>query len=232
MLSPTTTEVRRSERGSLTCSSLDRNAMVRVLIVDDHPVVREGVALILSAQTIMSIIGCASSAKEAVHAARDTQPDIVLLDLRLPDGLGLDVIDELRAVAPRAKIVLFTAHAEHAGVRAAVEKSLDGCLLKDATGADLADTLLRVAAGEKVFDPRIAQTVTGQVRERLWQFGLTLREYETVRLVAVGKTNAEIALALGLAPNTVKSYLQRAMDKLGARNRVEVINRAHDAGLF
>src|SRR5579872_2815013 len=94
---------------------------LRVMIVDDHPVVREGLALVLHDHPDISIVGGATTAREAVAVARDARPDIILLDLRLPDRLGVDVITELRAVAPGTKVVLFTAHAEHAGIRTAIE---------------------------------------------------------------------------------------------------------------
>ncbi len=205
---------------------------LRVIIVDDHPVVREGLALVLRDAPDISIVGAATTAREAVVVAKETQPDIILLDLRLPDRLGVDVIGQLRAVAPGTKVVLFTAHAEHAGVRTAIEIGLDGCLLKDAAGADLAQGLRLVASGKKVLDHRITQTPTSQLRDRLRSVGLSHREYEVLRLVALGNTNAEIARNLGLTPNTVKSYLQSAMEKLGVRNRVEAIARAHEANLL
>jgi two-component system nitrate/nitrite response regulator NarL len=205
---------------------------LRVIIVDDHPVVREGLALVLRDHPDIAIVGAATTAREAVVVARETRPDIILLDLRLPDRLGVDVINELRAVAPGTKVVLFTAHAEHAGIRTAMEVGLDGCLLKDAAGADLAQGLRLVASGKKVLDPRISETPTPQLRDRLQTVGLTHREYEVLRLVALGNTNSEIARSLGLTANTVKSYLQSAMEKLGVHNRVEAIARAHEARLL
>lgn len=205
---------------------------LRVIIVDDHPVVREGLALVLRDDPDISIVGAATTAREGVVVARETQPDVILLDLRLPDRLGVDVISELRAVSPGAKIVLFTAHAEHAGIRTGIEIGLDGCLLKDAAGADLAHGLRLVASGKKVLDPRISNTPTPQLRDRLRGVGLSQREYEVLRLVALGKTNAEIASTLGLTSNTVKSYLRSTMVKLGVRNRVEAIARAHEGRLL
>lgn len=205
---------------------------LRIVIVDDHPVVREGLALVLREDPDFSIVGSATTAREAVVVARETRPDIILLDLRLPDRLGVDVISEIRAVAPGTKVVLFTAHADHEGVRTAIEVGLDGCLLKDAAGADLAQGLRLVASGKKVLDHRISQTPTAQLRDRLRSVGLSHREYEVLRLVALGNTNAEIARNLGLTSNTVKSYLQSAMEKLGVRNRVEAIARAHEARLL
>ncbi|MGI0129240.1 MAG: response regulator [Thermoplasmata archaeon] len=220
-----------SGRGS-PASSASSTARIRILIVDDHPVVREGVALLLRAHSSISIVGSATTAREAVRVARETQPDVILLDLRLPDRLGVEVLEELRAAVPGTKVILFTAHAEHAGVRCAIEMGLDGCLLKDATGADLAQALHRVGAGEKIFDPRISDKPTPLLKERLRTAGLSRREYEVLRMVALGKTNAEAAVTLGLTPNTVKSYLQTAMGKLGARNRVEAVARAHEQSLL
>ena len=157
---------------------------------------------------------------------------MVLLDLRLPDMLGTEMITALRAGAPEAKIVLFTAYADHAALPAALEAGVDGCLLKDSSITDLATALRRVASGLIVIDPRLRNSAPSRMQESLYRAGLTRREYEVLRRVAVGRTNPEIAEDLGITRNTVKTYLQSAMGKLGARNRVEAIARASEAHLL
>jgi DNA-binding NarL/FixJ family response regulator len=202
-----------------------------VLVVDDHPVVRDGVTLLLRSDPSLVFIGSAESGHAAIERAVELRPDVVLLDLRLPDMLAPEVITRLRQVHPAGKIVVFTAHADHGGVIAAIEAGADGGLLKDVAGTDLSTALRRVLKGERVVDPRIMPD-DSQRSDALARSGLTRREYEVLRLAAQGKTNPEIAESTGLTRNTVKTYLQSALHKLGARNRVEAIGKASEAGLL
>jgi two-component system, NarL family, nitrate/nitrite response regulator NarL len=202
-----------------------------VFVVDDHPVVRDGVTLLLRSDPCLSVVGSAESGRLAIERVASLAPDLILLDLRLPDMLAPEVVTELRRVHPDGKIVVFTAHGDHQGVLAALESGAHGCLLKDAAGAQLVTELRRVLRGERVVDPRILPDA-GQRSDALARSGLTRREYEVLRLAAQGQTNPEIAESTGLARNTVKTYLQSALHKLGARNRVEAIGKASEAGLL
>ncbi|MGK5533810.1 response regulator [Streptomyces sp. URMC 129] len=203
-----------------------RETPLRLLVVDDHPVVAGGVQLLLRPDPTIVIAGTARSGREALRVATEVEPDVVLLDLRLPDMLGTEAIGALRARVPGVRIVLFTAYAEHAALPAALAGGADGCLLKDSSITDLASALHRIASGVRVVDPRLGNDTAGRVAEALARTGLTPREYEVLRWVAVGRTNPEIAEQLGLKRNTVKAYLQSAMAKLGAHNRVEAVARA------
>jgi DNA-binding NarL/FixJ family response regulator len=205
--------------------------MKTVLVVDDHPVVRDGVVLLLRSDPSLRVIGSAESGHAAVAGVLDLRPDIVLLDLRLPDMLAPEVITELRRVHPAGRIVVFTAHPDHGGFAAAMEAGADGGLLKDVGGPDLSAALRRVLCGEHVVDPRIMPE-RSQRSNALAHSGLTRREYEVLRFAAQGKTNPEIAESTGLTRNTVKTYLQSALHKLGARNRVEAIGKASEVGLL
>lgn len=202
-----------------------------VLVVDDHPVVRDGVTLLLRSDPSLVVVGSAESGHAAVERVTQLQPNIVLLDLRLPDMLAPEVIGLLRRANPAVKIVVFTAHADHRGILAALEAGADGGLVKDVAGTDLSAALRRVLRGERVVDPRIAPD-EWQRSDALARSGLTRREYEVLRLAAQGKTNPEIAESTGLTRNTVKTYLQSTLRKLGARNRVEAIGKASEAGLL
>jgi two-component system nitrate/nitrite response regulator NarL len=202
----------------------------RVMVVDDHPVVRDGVALLLRSEPALVVVGSAETGRAALDRAPELNPDLVLLDLRLPDMLAPEIVAGLRDVVPRARVVVFTAHGDHHGVQAALDAGAHGALLKDAAATDLVAALRRVLRGERVTDPR---TVPGGTsRDALARSGLTRREYEVLRLAAQGRTNPEIAESTGLARNTVKTYLQSALHKLGARNRVEAIGKAGEAGLL
>jgi len=205
---------------------------IRILVVDDHPVVCQGLAHLIASDPRLTVVGDARTARSAIDLARQRRPGVVLLDLRLPDMLATEAIPHLRAAAPGTAIVIFTAHAGHAGIRAALSTGVEGVLLKDASDVDLVEAIVRVASGETVVDQRTYQDGLRYAGKRPDGAALTLREYEVLRHVATGETNSEIALAIGLAPNTVKTYLQTAMHKLCARNRIEALARAAEAGLL
>jgi two-component system nitrate/nitrite response regulator NarL len=205
--------------------------MSTVFVVDDHPVVRDGVTMLLGSDPSLTIVGSAESGRAAIESITRLRPDIVLLDLRLPDMLAPEVIGELRKVHPGGKIVVFTAHADHQGITASLEAGANAALVKDVAGTDLSSALRQVLRGEQVVDPRIVPHPTRRP-DALARSGLTRREYEVLRFAAQGRTNPEIAEATGLTRNTVKTYLQSALHKLGARNRVEAIGKASEAGLL
>ena len=187
---------------------------VRVLVVDDHPVVHDGVALLVERTRSVTIAGSARSGREAIELAEQLRPDVVLLDLRLPDMLGSEAVRAIRRRAPGAAVLIFTAHPDHAALDAAREAGAAGMVVKDASRADLADLIGRAARREPLpWGPTGGPEATGTALAR---FGLTRREYDVLRRVALGETNAEIAEAIHLSRNTVKSYLQSALQKLGA----------------
>lgn len=198
---------------------------MRVLVVDDHPVVRDGVEMLARTHPSIQIAGYAPSGREGLRMAGVLAPDVVLLDLRLPDMLAPEIIDGLRDRAPKAKVVLFTAYPDHPAVGAALEAGAYGVLPKDATRMDLVAGITRAMQPE-----------TGEAREpngrRDAHALIARREYDVLRRLATGETNAEIAGAMQLSPNTVKAYLRNLMQKLHARNRVEAISRAREMGLL
>jgi DNA-binding NarL/FixJ family response regulator len=176
----------------------------------------------------LRVAGYAHSGRDAITEVRRLQPDVVLLDVRLPDKAGPALIPILRAERPEMKIILFTAYPDDASLAAGA----DGVLVKDADRANLIDAISRVAAGERIVRTGADADQWLLLDRKLRDHGITRREYEILRHVAMGKTNPEIAVALGLARNTVKTYLQRAFEKLGARNRVEVLVRASQLGIL
>jgi DNA-binding NarL/FixJ family response regulator len=212
----------------------ERSDTVSVLVVDDHPIVLDGVRLLVDSTSWITLAGYARTGREAIAVAEQTQPDVVLLDLRLPDMLGPEVIHGIRRGAPEAKVVLFTAYADHAAVEPALAAGARAVVLKDADRADLVGVVRRVAAGETI--PATAGGSAGlanqQLARKLRQWALTRREYDILRRISMGETNPEIAEALGLTRNTVKTYVQSALNKLGARNRIEALNRLHEGGLL
>ena len=205
---------------------------MRVMVVDDHPVVRDGVQMLLRPDTRIEVVAGALTVRDAIAQLPEVHPDVLLLDLRLPDMLAPEAIRRLRAVCPGVKIVIFTAYPDHGALKATLEAGIDGYLIKDAGTVDLVRALRQVVAGIKVIDPRLGEHANVRLRDRLAKVGLTRREYDVLRLAAMGNTNPEIAEQLDLARNTVKTYLQSAMQKLGARNRVEAIGKAQEAHLL
>ncbi len=207
------------------------NATISVLVIDDHPIVLEGVGHLVERTPWITLAGYARTGCEAIALAERTQPTVVLLDLRLPDMLGPEVIGGIHHGAPDARIVLFTAYPDHAAVRPALAAGARAVILKDVDRADLVDVIRRVAEGRPS-----GHTDDGERSSRLPQkrsrHGLTRREYDVLRHVSMGETNPEIATALGLTPNTVKTYVQSALGKLGARNRIEALNRLAELGLL
>ena len=205
---------------------------ISVLVVDDHPIVLDGVRVLVDSTPWISLAGYARTGREAMIVARETRPDVVLLDLRLPDMLGPEVIRGIRTAAPDARIVLFTAHPEHAAVEPAIAAGAVAVVLKDADRADLVEVIRRVAAGEAIESSHSRDETSERFARELHRSGLTRREYDILRRISMGETNPEIAEALGLTRNTVKTYVQTALYKLGARNRIEALNRLSELGLL
>ena len=199
-----------------------RAGVVRVLVVDDHPVVRDGVVTALGRHSDIEVVGHAAGAVDAETVCARERPDVVLLDLRLPDALAADVVPRLHAVSPSSRVLLFTAFPEHSAVAPSLAAGAVGLLVKDASGAVLGDAIREVAR-------------TGSYRGRgrvPAGAPLTPREYDVLRLVATGHTNGEVGHDLRLSPNTVKTYLHNVMRKLDARNRAQVITNARAHGLL
>jgi DNA-binding NarL/FixJ family response regulator len=204
--------------------------LTHVLVVDDHPIVLDGVTLALHNTSWLRVAGYARTGREAIAAVRTLRPAVVLLDLRLPDMLGPEAVQALRAADPDVKIIIFTAYPDHAALDAALAAGAHGVVVKDSEPAELVDVIGRVIAGERVGS--VDGSVSAALNSKLREYGLTRREYDILRRVAMGETNPEIAAALGLTRNTVKTYLQRTLEKLGARNRVEALSRAGQLGIL
>lgn len=195
---------------------------IAVLVVDDHPVVGTGVVTLLRGSRA-HVVAYAPSIEQGLSAAREHKPELVLLDVRMGEGLFcVPPVGDLQAAAPRTRIVLFTAFPDHPAVRAAIDAGAVGCLVKDTGRNDLVKAIVSVAEGGSL--PKLHEP-DPEVR-------LSSREYQILVRVSFGETNTEIGRELILAPNTVKTYWQNALDKLGARNRADAIRRAYRAGLL
>ncbi len=197
----------------------------RVFLVDDHEVVRRGLKELLDAEEDIDVVGDAATAGMALSGIANTAPDVALLDVRLPDGNGVEVCREVRARDPRIACLMLTSFSDDEALFDAIMAGAAGYLLKDIKGTDLLDAVRRVARGESLLDP----TLTGKVLERLRQgdeedprlASLSDQERRILELIADGLTNRQIAEQMHLAEKTVKNYVSNLLSKLGMQRRTE-----------
>lgn len=207
-----------------------RQPPIRLILVDDHELVRRGLRSFLDLEEDLRVIGEAETVAEAVALAQRLHPHMVVLDMRLPDGTGTEACRRLLAVDPKLRILVLTGYAEDATVLAAVESGAHGYVLKDVRTHDLIQAIHTVAEGRGYLDPRIAQQALHWIRTRpragtvpKGMAQLSPQERLIMPLLADGKTNKEIALQLHLSDKTVKNYLANIFDKLHVRRRTEAV---------
>jgi DNA-binding NarL/FixJ family response regulator len=205
--------------------------MIRVMLVDDHPVVREGLRGMLEAEPDLTVVGEAGSGEEAVAQARVVTADVILMDLRMRDLDGVGATQRILADAPGTKVVVLTTYETDADILRAVEAGASGYLLKDASRADLAGAIRAAARGETVLAPSVAGRLVNQVRRPAGQT-LSGREVEVLSLVAKGLTNAEIGRNLHISEATVKTHLLRTFGKLDVSDRTAAVTTAMSLGLL
>jgi DNA-binding NarL/FixJ family response regulator len=203
--------------------------MIRILLVDDHPVVRHGLRGMLDAEPDLSVVGEASSGAEGVARAAELTPDIVLMDLRMPGGDGVEATGRILAAAPTTRVVVLTTYEADRDILRAIEAGACGYLLKDASPAELAGAVRAAARGETVLAPSVAKTLVRQVRSPAPP-ALSAREAQVLRLVAKGMTNADIGRELFISEATVKTHLLRVFAKLDVADRTAAVTTAmtHD----
>ena len=198
---------------------------IRVLICDDHEVVREGLRGLIGRQPGMSVVGEAGTVAEAIETATRSKPDVVVMDVRLPDGSGVEACRSIREARPEVKVIMLTSYADDDALFASIIAGASGYLLKQTRGQAVADAITAVAAGRSLLDP----DVTGKVLERLRESraedpalaSLTEQERKVLVGLAEGKTNRDIGESLFLSEKTVKNYVSRILDKLGLSRRAE-----------
>ncbi len=211
------------------------NPPIRVLIVDDHPVVRAGLHALLAARPELDVVGSAADGTEAVSAAQTLRADVVLCDLRLgagPDGVAVTKTLRESPAGPAAPpaVVILTTYDHDADILRAVEAGASGYLLKDAAPDAIVTAIVRAAAGETVLSTSLSERVVASMRTR--RAGLSEREREVLTLVAEGLPNRSIAKHLFISEATVKSHLNRAFGKLGVESRTAAVAAARTAGLL
>jgi DNA-binding NarL/FixJ family response regulator len=211
----------------LTTQTHEEVKPIEVLIVDDHPMVREGLAGVL-ARHGMKIVGLAANGKQAVEIYMSHRPDVMLLDLRLPDQSGFDVVRAVLSADPQARIVILSSAQGDASIYNALSLGVRGYLLKGIDGTTLAEHVRHVAAGGSCLSPETTEKLTQYISSRK----LSEREIEVLGLISKGKSNKEIAHLLFITDNTVKMHVKRILAKLQANDRTQAVVIAIQRGLL
>jgi DNA-binding NarL/FixJ family response regulator len=194
-------------------------AQIRVLSVDDHPLLREGLAAIINNQPDMSLVAQACNAQEAIQEYRKHRPDVTLMDLRLPDKSGIDAMIAVRAEFPEARVIMLTTFEGDVEIQRALEAGARGYMLKSMPPKELVEAIRQVHAGKK----RIPAQLAAQLVEHLSDEDLTAREIEVLNQIAGGNRNRDIAEKLSITEETVKVHIKHIMDKLGANDRTQAV---------
>lgn len=215
-------------------SSPPRSGPVRVLLVEDHDMVAEAICLALERSPGLEIVGRSASVASALRDAGRYEPDVVLLDRRLPDGDGVSAIAALEAVVPGVRVLILAGEGSVSVAARVAEEGGAGLILKASGLSELEDAVLRVAAGEVVYSQEVLGGVLGRLSGRVPKVGSTLtsRERETLNLLAEGLNTTDISGRLGVALNTVRNHIQRVLKKLGARSQLEAVTIARREGLL
>jgi DNA-binding NarL/FixJ family response regulator len=204
-----------------------RTPEIRVMIVDDHEVVREGLRSLLTRRTELRVVAEADSVQSAIEEARRAAPDVIIMDVRLGDGSGVEACRTIREDAPGTSVIMLTAYSDEEAVMASILAGASGYLLKHTRGEALADAVISVAGGGSLLDPAVTANVLEYLRsgpphqeeDQLLQ--LSGQEQRILTLITAGKTNKEIAAEISLSPKTVKNYVSSILSKLSVRRRSE-----------
>jgi DNA-binding NarL/FixJ family response regulator len=202
--------------------------MIRVLAVDDHPIVRDGIARLIGTQSDMALIAEASHGGEAVEQFRKHQPDVTLMDLQMPTMSGMDAISAIRGEFPRARIIVLTTYAVDVQVVRAIKAGAQGYLLKSSLRKELLETIRSVHAGQKRLGPEVAV----EIAEHSTDNTLTPREISVLKLIAGGNANKEIAAQLGITEESVKGYVKNILSKLSANDRTHAVTIGLKRGII
>jgi DNA-binding NarL/FixJ family response regulator len=206
--------------------------MIRVVIVDDHPIVRAGLVGLVESADDLEVVGTGATGLDAVELAASLAPDVVLMDLRMPGLDGDEATARILAAVPATRVVILTTYETDDAILSAIGAGASGYLLKAAPEAELLAGIRAVAAGEVALAPSVSRVLVRRAATPVPSVQLTARELDVLRLVATGLSNREIGAHLHLGEATVKSHLLHAFGKLDARSRTGAVTRARDLGLL
>jgi DNA-binding NarL/FixJ family response regulator len=207
---------------------MSEQGSIRVLCVDDHPLMREGIATIINNQPDMRLVAEAATGCEAIQKFREHLPDVTLMDLRLPDMSGIDALIAIRTDFPEARVIMLTTFEGDVEIQRSLEAGARGYLLKSMPPKDLVEAIRQVHAGKKRIPPGLA----AQLAEHLGDEALTEREVEVLRHIAGGNRNRDIADRLFISEETVKVHIKHIMEKLGAADRTQAVAIAVRRGII
>ena len=202
--------------------------MIRVLTVDDHPLLRDGIAALIGSEEDMELIGEASDGREGLDLFRKFRPDITLMDLQMPEMNGIDAIGAIRGEFPEARIIVLTTHPGDVQVSRALKAGARAYLMKGELRKELLETIRAVHAGQK----RLSSEVAAEIAEHVTDSSLTPREIDVLRLVAAGNANKEVGARLSLTEVTIKSHMKNILAKLGANDRTHAVTIALKRGII
>ena len=200
-------------------NTLRGTCAIRILTVDDHQLLREGIAAVLEGQPDMVLVGQASNGREAIECFRQHRPDVTLMDLRMPDMGGIEAITAIRAEFPNARVIVLTTYAGDVQAAEALKAGASGYLLKNLVRKELLETIRAVYAGKRRVPPEIAT----EIAEHIADDALTVREIDVLRRVAAGKSNKVIAAELDISEGTVKTHMKSILPKLDASDRTHAV---------
>jgi DNA-binding NarL/FixJ family response regulator len=206
--------------------------VIRIVVVDDHPIVRQGLVATLDDEPEFEVVGAAGSAEDAVALVREHRPDLVLLDLELPGLSGVEAIPLLLSASPDTRVLVFTAYDTDERVLSAIRAGAKGYLLKGASVAEIARAVRTVAGGGSALEPQVAAKLVAAIGAPRGAGPLTAREREVLRLIAEGRPGKQIAQALSISERTVKFHTASLIRKLGADNRAQAVALAAQRGLL
>ncbi|MFP2931062.1 response regulator [Pyxidicoccus sp. 3LG] len=201
---------------------------IRILVVDDHPLLREGLSGMIAGQADMSLVAEAENGDQAVRAFRQHQPDITLMDVQMPGMGGIEAITAIRAEFPTAKVIVLTTYRGDAQALRAIKAGASGYLLKSMLRKDLVETIRSVHAGRR----RISADIASEMAEHVADDELTARERDVLGHVAAGNANKEVAVRMGISEETVKTHMKNVLTKLGAKDRTHAVVVALKRGII
>lgn len=202
--------------------------MIRVLAVDDHPIVRDGIAKLVGTQSDMELVAEASDGREAIEQFRKHHPDVTLMDLQMPNMSGIDAINAIRIEFPEARIVVLTTYAGDVQVKRALQAGAQGYLLKGLLRKELLETIRAVHGGQK----RLTAEIAAEFAQHAMDSALTPREISVLKLIAGGNANKEIAVQLHISEESAKGYVKNILQKLGANDRTHAVTIGLKRGII